>query len=213
MDVAKNREVFWKKIGKRFYVKNLTKAGIFRTPFIANMMKINGVNSVLELGCNVGRNLAEICKQCPDARVVGFDIAADAMKYAKEVQKNPAEFIVGSVYDLSRFEDNSFDVAFTSSILFHIPSEKIPPIIAEMKRIAKRFIFTIERHSEKEEIAIWLDKIPHQWRTDYGKAYKAVGLKPHIKKMEVVLPKQKVGGATHIIYAKLSEEEEEFKIR
>lgn len=211
MDIAKNREEFWgKEAGEKFYKKNLTVAK-FRTPFIAKMIKINGAKSVLELGCNVGRNLAAIHKLSPDIRITGFDIAEDAIQYAKEVEKNPAEFIVGSLYDLSQFDDNSFDIVFTSSVLFHIPSEKVPGVIKEMSRIASKFIFNIERHSKVEKAVVWREEVPHQWTADYEQAYKNAGLDPVIHGMQQLLPKQKMGGATHLIYASLTNTS--FKVR
>jgi ubiquinone/menaquinone biosynthesis C-methylase UbiE len=206
MDIAEDRENFWgQEAGAKFYKKNL-KIAPYRTPFIANMVKVNNAGSVLELGCNVGRNLAEINKVCPDVKITGFDISEEAMQYAKEVENNPAEFIVGSIYDLSDFEDNSYDMVFTSSVLFHIPTERVLPIIKEMKRIASKFIFNIERYTKSERIVVWRDGTPHQWGTDYVKAYVEAGLDPTLRGMHKLLPKEKVGGASHLIYASLCDE-------
>ena len=206
MDIAKDREKFWEGVGEKFYKKNLTIAK-YRTPFIANIVEKNGITSVLELGCNSGRNLKAIYERCPGVKVVGVDICEEAIKHAQEVDKNKAEFIIGSLYDLSSFEDASFDLVFTSSVLFHIPSDKAPGIIAEQKRIAKRFIFNIECHGPDGKIIVKREGIPHQWSTDYVKIYKGLGLKPKIEDMLKVLPKQKTGSATHIISAGLDEQE------
>jgi SAM-dependent methyltransferase len=202
MDIAEDREKFWEDVGEKFYKKNLTIAK-YRTPFIANIVKRNNIKSVLELGCNSGRNLKAIYEQCPDVKVVGVDICEEAIKYAQEVDNNKAEFIIGSLYDLSDFEDDSFDLVFTSSVLFHIPSDKAPGIIAEQKRIARGFIFNIECHGSDGKVIVKREGTPHQWSTDYIKIYKNLGLKPKIEDMLKVLPKQKTGSATHIISAGL----------
>jgi len=206
MDISKDREMFWKNVGEKFYEKN-TRVAKFRTPFIAKIIEDNGIVSVLELGCNSGRNLMAIHKRCPNVEITGFDICEDAVKHAQEVEKNPAKFIIGSLYDLSQFDDNSFDLVFTSSVLFHIPSDKVAGIIAEQKRIAKKFIFNIERHGTVEQPVVYRGETPHQWVTNYKKIYRDIKLIPKIDDMAVLLPKQKVGGATHIISAGLSGKE------
>ncbi len=203
MDIAKNREGFWKDEVRAYFYENNPRTGTYRKRFIADIVKQNNITSVLELGCSSGGNLMTIHKSCPDVKITGFDICEDAIKHAKEVEGNPAEFVIGSLYDLSGFDDNSFDLVFTSSVLFHIPTDKVKGIIAEQMRIAKRFIFNIERHGKKESVFIERQGIPHQWVTNYIKIYQELGLKPKTDDMAKKFAGKKIGGATHIISAGL----------
>jgi ubiquinone/menaquinone biosynthesis C-methylase UbiE len=196
-DPAKYREEFWRDIKDSFVVDNINM-GPKRKKLIAKIVKENNIKSVLELGCCSGGNLKAIREVNPDIKIVGFDINEKAIAYAKEVEKIDAEFVVGSIYDLSKFEDKSFDLVFTCAVLVHIPSEKIEDIIKNMKRMSRKFIFNIESNGKSRVMTVAND-VPYAWWTDYVSIYKSLGLQPKISGIEKILPKTKIGVASHII--------------
>lgn len=71
--------------------------------------------------------------------------------------------------------------------------------------------FKIDCWRFKMDIAKNREEVPHQWTADYEQAYKNAGLDPVIHGMQQLLPKQKMGGATHLIYASLTNTS--FKVR
>ena len=207
MDIAKNREAFWKEDVRDYFIENNPATGAFRKRFIAKIVEDNNIKSVLELGCNSGGNLMAIHKRMPDVDINGFDICERAISHAINVEKNPAKFTTGSLHDdLDQYDDDSFDLVFTSSVLFHIPSERIFDIISNQKRIAKRFIFNIERYGNNNSVYIERRGIPHQWTTNYVEIYKSLGLECQLTSMEKKFPGKKHGSATHIISSSLSDE-------
>lgn len=173
-----NRQTFWKNIGVEFYSTSCCAAAQDRRKYVAQLAKDNKVDSILELGCLDGANLISILSECPDAKVSGIDINENAIKYGRDVRKNKADMQVGSLYDLSAFEDKSFDIVFTCGVLIHIPDYKIQGILEEMVRIAKYHTFHIELNgaSEVQKYADVGGKIPHKSVHPYVELYKNIGI-------------------------------------
>jgi len=93
---------------------------------------------LLELGCgagNIGLWFAE-----RGYSVCGIDIAPTAVELAKkraaEAQAD-ASFEVGSVLDLSRYPDNSFDFVYDSHLLHCIIGADRKTLFAEIRRVLK----------------------------------------------------------------------------
>jgi len=196
-DFSKDREEFWKNIQNSYYKTN-TK----RVPrdLVYDFVKNNDVSSVLELGCNSGGNLLKISKSFPDVRLVGIDICERAIEHGKTVEKNPAELQVGSIYDLSRFDDCGFDLVFTRGVLLHINHEMTPKVIKDMLRISNRYILHIERHGESE-VRSYSGEIPHSFSHDFEQIYSALGMVPKITDTYELTRRVARGGDDHFILA------------
>jgi ubiquinone/menaquinone biosynthesis C-methylase UbiE len=115
-DFSKNREEFWKNVGSKYFLIDKGR-GKLTKGLITDFVKTHRVSSVLELGCNTGKNLLAISEVTQGIHLVGIDICEDAIKFGKEVEQNPARLLVGSIYDLAGFKDNSFDLVFTRGVL------------------------------------------------------------------------------------------------
>lgn len=176
--ICKDRQDFWENLHN--YYKTNTSQATYRREYIANIMYDNNIKSVLELGCNSGGNLLFISRKCANINITGLDISKDAIEYGKEIEKNPANMIVGSLYDLGQFKDNSFDMVFTCTVLTHVPSEKVEGVIREMIRISRNFVMNIEDHKSINKPYWYKGKIPangipHRWETNYVDIYQKIG--------------------------------------
>lgn len=198
--LSEDRQNFWKNQGKRVYISNF-KSGCNRREFIGKLMKKNMVSSVLEIGCNSCPNLMACYRHCGDIKLSGIDISERAINYAKNVIKFPGELHCGSLYDLSMFKDNSFDIVFSCTVLQHIPSEKVKSVLKEMIRISKYFVFVIEDHHIGEDKVYWCRKnVPQRWTTDYVEKFKSLNIDPVVAKMNDLITEKSVGGANYLIY-------------
>lgn len=106
--------------------------------------------SILEIGCNCGPNLYLIAKRLPNAEIRGIDINPRAIQkgnelFAQEGISN-VRLSVGKADELGQFQDKSFDVVFTSSLLMYIGPDKIKQLIKEMVRITRQALILMERH-------------------------------------------------------------------
>lgn len=195
-DYSKNREQFWANMQSEYYTTN---TGRVSRDLIPEVVKKYGIKSVLELGCNSGGNLLRIHEASPDVKLVGIDICDMAIQYGKEVEKNPAEMLVGSIYDLSRFEDNSFDLVFTRGVLLHINNERAPEIIKEMLRISKKFLLHIETHG-KSAIRTYSNGIPHSFVHNFESIYNELGVHTLIEDMNNLTGERVGKGAEHCVF-------------
>jgi ubiquinone/menaquinone biosynthesis C-methylase UbiE len=104
-----------------------------------------GSTDLLDIGSGTGR-LTAMCREAlPSATIVGIDPAPTMVEAAKiKFAADPAvSFTDGVVEDLSRFADNSFDVAITSFALHHLELDTYKIAAHELFRVLRpggRFI-------------------------------------------------------------------------
>jgi SAM-dependent methyltransferase len=105
--------------------------------------------SVLEVGCNVGRNLHYALEAGYDAG--GIEISEKAIEEMRSAYPDVAEratLHVGPVEEIIKtLPDDSEDAVFTLAVLEHIHPDS-EWIFAEMVRVAKRYIVVIEDEVE-----------------------------------------------------------------
>lgn len=92
---------------------------------------------VLVLGCGGGQDVVALSLM--GAVAVGIDQSAEQLAYAREYATRHhvenAAFVEGTVEDLSRFDDASFDAVVSSHMLNYV--ERIAAAIAEAARVLK----------------------------------------------------------------------------
>jgi SAM-dependent methyltransferase len=104
-----------------------------------------GAIDVLDIGSGTG-GLTAMCREAlPSAKIVGIDPAPTMVEAANvRFADDPGvSFTDGVVEDLSRFADNSFDVAITSFALHHLELDTYPVAAHELFRVLRpggRFI-------------------------------------------------------------------------
>jgi SAM-dependent methyltransferase len=110
--------------------------------------------SLLELGCNVGRNLNYL-QTCGLSRLSGIEINPRAIELM--AQHYPLLFDRGRIYNLpaedvlAMFGDGEFDVVYTMAVLVHIHPDS-EWIFAELARIAGRGIVLVE---DEQVSSLW----------------------------------------------------------
>ena len=102
--------------------------------------------SVLEIGCGTGIDL----RLFPDSfKVCGLDLNEKAIEIAKE--KFPmGDFKKGSITELP-FEDSSIDFVFTHQLLNYLDDDSLEKGVAEMYRVAGKYVMNCEKFQEDEK--------------------------------------------------------------
>ena len=119
-----------------------------RSQFLIKMMDAhsNSEENILEIGCNVGRNLHYLY-EAGYKNLNGIDISKNAII----LMKNTYPRMVKNVKIINRsieegirdYKNNEFEVVFTMAVLEHIhPDSEF--IFSEMVRITKNLLITIE---------------------------------------------------------------------
>jgi SAM-dependent methyltransferase len=127
-------------------------------------------SSVLEFGANAGRNLAAVRELLPTCELVGIDINEKAVAAGRE--RWDLDLRVG---DQSMIHEFSVDVAFTVSVLDHLPDPQEAledllacaskavilwePWLGEEGKVARNF---------NERRGQWIDTTPYSYSWDYG---------------------------------------------
>lgn len=102
--------------------------------------------SVLEVGCGTGIDL----RLFPDTfEIHGIDLNDHALDIAKE-KFTTAGFKKGDITDLP-FEDSSIDFVFTHKLLNYLDDDTLEKGVAEMYRVARKYIMNCEIYDKTEK--------------------------------------------------------------
>ena len=108
---------------------------------ISTVIALLRPSSVLEFGCNAGRNLKLISEKSePSVDLAGVDINEKSIRYGTE--HHGLDLKVGDERSLCDYPDNRWDVVFTVSVLDHIPDPTTTCI--ELTRVSGRYLLLCE---------------------------------------------------------------------
>lgn len=103
--------------------------------------------SVLEVGCNVGRNL-QFLREAGYRPLTGIELSALALETLKRHYPGLADaatLIHGPAEEaLGKMDTGSIDLVFSMAVLVHIPPPGAEQVFADMARVARHNIITIE---------------------------------------------------------------------
>jgi pseudaminic acid biosynthesis-associated methylase len=145
----------------RYYIDNY---GTSRTQM--NELFLNGlqVNSILEVGCNVGNQLRGL--QCMGHQnLYGIELQSYAVERAKEVTKG-INILQGSAFDIP-FKDGYVDLVFTSGVLIHISPNDIYKAMDEMYRVSAKYIWGFEYFSEQYQEIPYRGNSDKMWKANF----------------------------------------------
>jgi SAM-dependent methyltransferase len=134
---AKDAKSYWASIAvPEFYKKSHTHW----SDFMAEQVLRLAPGSVLEFGCNVGRNLHALRERAPSVVLKGIDVNAEAVAFGRE--ERGLDLSHADEAFLQAQPDNCFDIIFTVSVMDHLPKPK--PVLVEMIRVARIGVLLLE---------------------------------------------------------------------
>ncbi len=106
--------------------------------------------NILEVGIGYGQNLAILSTVLPQQNLFGIDIDAERVtatqEYFKEHGLTNIEIKVADAQSLP-YEDNVFDVVFSSAVFLYLSSEEAKQALKEMLRVSSsKKIVLLEQH-------------------------------------------------------------------
>lgn len=133
---------------------------------INNVMPIG---SLLEVGCNVGPNLAEIHDIYPSIQLTGIDVNTEAIAEAQRL----VPFAKTLVADLKQlpFENKSFDAVLSDAVLLYIEPKKIVPVLDELDRVTRKAMILVERYHRSKRGR----EVGHVWGRNYPSLLSEIG--------------------------------------
>jgi SAM-dependent methyltransferase len=126
-----------------------------RAEFLLDLVRrqVSPKDPVIEIGCNVGRNLEHL-RAAGFSNLTGIEINSEAIDLIAEVYPDlhasatlinaPIESAIGEM------ADDSFELVYSMAVLEHIHPDS-EWVFAELVRIARRFVITIEDEASVSE--------------------------------------------------------------
>jgi SAM-dependent methyltransferase len=133
---AEDARIYWAGLGVQ---PGYTIDRHWRT-FVARRVLALEPGSVLEFGCNCGRNLFEIAKRGQGVRLTGVDVNEAAVAHGRKLHR--LDLRTADQRWLFTQRDGAFDLAFTVSVLDHIPDPW--PVVTELIRVAAAGVLLLE---------------------------------------------------------------------
>jgi len=131
--------------------------------------------SMIEIGCGVGAQTKILAERFPHLRITAVDISPQQLDRARahlrhEIERGQVKLVQAPAHDLP-FEDNSFDVAFSTWFLEHV--KEPVRILSEVRRVLKSEGFvhlnevlnaTLFLHPySPATLKYWFEFNDHQW--------------------------------------------------
>lgn len=130
-----------------------------RELLIETIEKYFPFESILDVGCATGADLALIQMVMPTTKRSGFDLSPENIKEAKE-KGVQADIKEGDLRDLLQdMKTDSVDVVFSNGVIMYVDVD----YIKEMVRVARKAVILSER-DPNTKIAQKLDEIGKPWR-------------------------------------------------
>ena len=120
--------------------------------------QVGPASRILDCGCGPGSITIGLARWAPEGQTIGVDIGADqldgARALARDLGVTNVAFRQGSIFDLP-FADDSFDVVFSQTVLFHVPHRE--QALTEIKRVLRPGGLVALRDAINASVFIWPD--------------------------------------------------------
>ena len=181
------QEAFWAgEFGDEYVRRNRgAKAVAASTVHFSKILsRTQKVQSVLELGANIGLNMMALRHLLPNAKLSAVEINELA---AAELKANVSDVDVRVTSILEFQPDISWDLVFTKGVLIHINPDKLPDVYDLMYQASSRYLLVSEYYNpspveisyrghsgklfKRDFAGEILDRYPDLQLIDYGFAY------------------------------------------
>ncbi len=125
--------------------------------------------SVLEVGCNIGRNLLALRHFVPE--VHGVEPNPAACHTAKDHPELANARITESDGFTLPYDDSSIDLVFTSGVLIHVAPDDLSRMVDEIMRVSRRYVLCIEYFSHQPESVKYHGMDGYLFKRDFGRFY------------------------------------------
>ncbi|MFW6263738.1 MAG: class I SAM-dependent methyltransferase [Thermotogota bacterium] len=144
--MVQNRAWKWEKVREDFWHE--PSEDVY---YYLHRWKEKSLKKILDLGCGMGRHCILFAEN--GFNVTGFDLSEyglDVMKEKAVKKKLTINTVHGDVVNLP-FEDNTFDAILAYHSVYHVDSEGMDRVIANIKRVLKPggevYITLISKHT------------------------------------------------------------------
>lgn len=123
-----------------------------------------GLNSALELGCNIGLNLEALKAIAPGLALSGVEINENAHRQAQE--KALGEIHLGSI--LEPLELPKADLTFTKTVLIHINPDELDKVYRNLVELSNRYVLVVEYYNPSPVSVVYRGNDDRLFKRDFA---------------------------------------------
>ncbi|HXB41268.1 MAG TPA: pseudaminic acid biosynthesis-associated methylase [Bacteroidia bacterium] len=165
------QQKFWAENYAREYIeKNKhfdAKLGI--KGWEAMLSKTGDIDSILECGCNIGRNINFLNSVLPKAKKSIIEISVPAYKYVTSNYSLDESFN-GPIAD-SEFKNDSFNLTFTVGVLIHISPDDLLINMKKLFDYSNKYILIAEYFNRTPVMIEYQGQQNKLFKRDFGKLF------------------------------------------
>ena len=147
LDYRTEQEEFWSgEFGNSYAERNASDGDRIAKQIMFSQMirNVPRIQSVVELGCNIGLNILALKAINSNFEVAGYEINKKAVIKAKE-------WNVGEIYEESVItkivSSKEYDLSFTSGVLIHINPDELGMVYDNLFNLSKKYILIVEYYN------------------------------------------------------------------
>jgi len=132
------------------------------------LSKSNNVNTILECGSNIGRNVGFINAVKPEAKISIIEISEPAYTFVT------SHFDLDQSFNGAITEANfvkTFDLVFSMGVLIHIHPDDLLKNMQKMYDCSSRYVLIGEYFSRKQEMIEYQGESNKLFKSDFGKLF------------------------------------------
>lgn len=124
--------------------------------------------SALEVGANIGLNLKALAELLPEAALYGLEPNPGARQALALSGIVAAPNVLDGAAQAIPLGDGAVDLVFTCGVLIHIAPQDLGAAYAEMHRVARRYLLSIEYFADKPEEVAYRGRAGLLFKRDFG---------------------------------------------
>ena len=133
------------------------------------LRRADGVQTVLECGSNIGRNIGFLETCLPQARMSLIELSPEAYRVATADHRTEHSFN-GSILD-SKLPSGHFDLVFTCGVLIHIHPDDLLANMARMFEYSRKYILIAEYFNRTPVMIEYQGQANKLFKRDFGKLF------------------------------------------
>ncbi len=134
-----------------------------------DLLRNKKINTILECGSNIGRNLEQINLAYPKKKLSFIEVNTHAYKICL-LNKNIASSYNESIENC-KIRSNEFDLVFTSGVLIHIHKKNLNKVINNILNWTRKYIIIMEYFSANDISKKYRNKKDLLFLRDYGEKF------------------------------------------
>lgn len=147
MSFKTEQENFWAgEFGDNYVSRNHGDESVNSNVFLFSQIlrSVPNVESIAELGCNIGLNLQALNRINKNFELYGYEINSTATQKARDL--NIATIIEGTILEPLP-QIHQFDISFTKGVLIHINPGDLEKVYENLISISKRYVVVCEYYN------------------------------------------------------------------